>query len=158
MNFNSIQGHFKWIRFSNQTDKNVTYIYVIDRDIHRLIGSSDILYVGKTEQSIAKRYKQETNTRNTPGNSQSTNIRLTHIFGSIGLRNCECYYTCQMHYALPQPVQNGFLKELETWDKKYYRQVKPETPNVRVNVPLEKYILVKYAVDHLELPPMNNSF
>lgn len=158
MNFNSIPGHFKWIRFSNQTDKNVTYIYVIDRQINRFIGSSDILYVGKTKQPINKRYNQQINANNTPGNTQSTNIRLTHIFGSIGLSNCECYYTCQMDYILPRPIQNGFLKELETWDKNHYLKVKPPTPNTRVTVSLEKYFLVKYAVDHLEVPPLNNSF
>jgi len=158
MNFNSIPGSFNWVHFNNQTVRDVTYIYVMNENISRIKGSSNILYVGKTKQPINKRYKQQTNANNTPRNTQSTNIRLTHIFGSIGLSNCECYYTCQMNYMLPQPVQNGFLKELETWDKNHYLKVKPQTPNARVNISLEKYILVNYAVDHLELPPLNNSF
>lgn len=157
MNFNSIPGHFQWIRFSNQTDTNVTYIYVTDRRINRLIGSSDILYVGKTKQPIKKRYKQQINANNTPGNTQSTNIRLTHIFGSINLRNCTCYYTRQMTYALPSSQQNQFLNKLQTWDKRYYRKA-TQTPNAPVNISLEKYLLVQYADDHLELPPLNNSF
>jgi len=158
MNFNLIPGNFGWIPFNNQTDKNVTYVFVYNGQINRLIGSSNILYIGKTEQSIKKRYSQEINANNTPKNTQATNIRMTHIFGSIGLSNCACYYTRRMNYVLPRPVQNGFLNELETWHKRYYLKVKPHPLNTRVTVSLEKFILVKYAVDHLELPPLNNSF
>ncbi len=158
MDFKSIKKQFNWLLFNNQTDCAVTYIHVLNQPISRLVGSSDILYIGETQNSISGRYNKEIKTRNTPKNTQLTNIRLTHIFNKINIQNCTCYYVCQREYLLSSYQKIKFLDDLRTWDKKFYLQTIKMIQNDTLKVPLEKYLLVKYAADHLEAPPMNNRF
>lgn len=151
MNFNNIQNQYQWVQYCGQNTPNVTYVFVLKQPVQRLHGASDILYVGETLQPISRRYTQETNTNNTPSNTQQTNIRLTHIFGLLGLANVTCYFTDTMQCVIPP--NDPFLQHLATWDKKYYRGVVNNNP---IQVSLEKKLIVTYAVDHLEVPPLNN--
>ncbi len=151
MDFQSIKNLWQWTAYSGQSTNNVTYIYVLNHAVSRLRGQSDILYVGETTKSIVKRYKQETGTKSTGGNTQLTNIRLTNIFGALGLSNVSCYFVDQMTQQIPPG--DSFLSKLQVWDKKRYLEVVNQNP---ISVSLEKYLLVTYAADHLEVPPLNN--
>jgi hypothetical protein len=151
MNFNNIQNQYHWVKFAGQNTTNVTYVFVLNQPVQRLYGASDILYIGETRQPISRRYAQETRTSNTPGNTQQTNIRLTHIFGLLNLVNVTCYFTDTMHCTVAH--KDPFLKQLSTWDKKYYLGVANANP---AQVSLEKKLIVSYAVDHREAPPLNN--
>ena len=159
MNFKSLDD-FNWISFNQQNDCNVTYVFVSETAIARLSGKSDILYIGKTEQPISKRYNQETNTNNTPKNTQLTNIRLTHIFSTIGLNNYKCYYFPALKYSLKDAEKERFISSLKIWNKSYYLNeiVQCVHQNKDITVELEKYLLVNYAHEHLELPPLNGKF
>ncbi len=156
MNYETIEDAYDWIQFNNQYDKNVTYIFVLNRTIPRLSGMSNILYFGKTEQPIATRYNQETDTNNTSRNSQQTNIRMTHVFQRLGIQNVKCYYTKILNHRLSGEAMMKFLGECRTWDKKFYMQFEDKRNNLYLEIPLEKYLLVSYASEHLEVPPMNN--
>ena len=152
--FKSIQAQFKLVQFASQDTPNATYVFVLNRSIPRLSRSSDILHVGETDDPIASRYQQETSTNNTKGNTQATNIRLTHVFGKLGLStNATCHFTTQRTVQLTP--NDPFLQDLMIWAKTNWRIVAHGSTPV---VSLEKYLLVKYAVDHWELPPLNNSF
>jgi hypothetical protein len=156
MNFESIKNLFKWAEYEGQENKNVTYIFVANKKIERLRESSNILYIGRTKQSIAVRYRQETSIRNSKGNTQNTNIRMTHIFEKLGLRNCKCYFAKSLDLKLSGNEKEGFLEKLKTWDKRFFRQINDSRKKRVIKIPREKYLLVRYADDHLELPPMNN--
>lgn len=151
MNFNDIENQFQWTLYAGQNTGNVTYVFVLNQQIARLSGASDIIYVGKTTQPISRRYIQETNTNNTIGNTQQTNIRLTHIFGLLDLANVTCYFTTTMEVIVPR--NDPFLQHLAIWDKRYFLNVVNANP---VAVSLEKKLIVTYAVDHREAPPLNN--
>jgi hypothetical protein len=155
MNFEDT-GQFPWIMFDGQSDQNVSYIFVASTPITRLAGVSDILYVGKTEQPISKRYKQETNTKNSPKNTQQTNIRMTHIFSKIGLGTCKCFYVQDLDMVLDSTTAEIFIENLKTWDKQFYLKNVQEQGAGSITIPVEKYLLVNYAAEHLELPPLNN--
>jgi hypothetical protein len=156
MNFESIKNLFKWAEYKGQEDKNVTYIFVANKKIERLRGSSNILYIGRTKQSIAVRYRQETSTHNSERNTQNTNIRMTHIFEKLGLRNCKCYFVKSLNWKLSGNKKEDFLIKLETWDKRFFLQIKDSGKKGEIEIPIEKYLLVRYADDHCELSPMNN--
>ncbi len=156
MNYEMIREKLDWIEFSNQSVKNVTYVFVLNRAVDRLSGASDILYIGKTEQAIAKRYEQETRTNNTPKNTQQTNIRMTHVFHLLGIQNVRCHYTKTLSHTLSGDERARFLRECRTWDKKFCIQLEDRQTDPSLVVPLEKYLLVCYAAEHLEVPPMNN--
>jgi len=156
MNFETIRKEHDWIEFLNQTDRNVTYLFVFNKTIDRLYGTSDILYIGKTEQSISRRYEQETRTNNTSGNTQQTNIRMTHVFQQLGISNVKCYYTRTLNHNLSGNDGTRFLSECRTWDKKFCLKLERKHNDQILEVPLEKYLLVRYAGEHLEVPPMNN--
>ena len=163
MNFKDLKSLCNWISYQGQMDSNVTYVYVKDLPFRRLQGESDILYIrktkrGKTNQNIRSRYKGGTRTNNTEGNDQNTNIRLTHVFGKLGLENCRCFYAQNLDMTLSDANRGDFLERLRTWDKRAYLEIARGIPNQETAIPLEKYLLVMYANDHLELPPMNNSF
>jgi len=49
-----------------------------------------------------------------------------------------------------------FLEKIKTWDKRYFNELNSE--DARISVPLEKYLLVMFADEHLEVPPLNNRF
>ncbi len=98
MNFNELKSRISFINYNSQIDSNVTYCFVYKESIYRLKGKSDILYIGKTEKPIKKRYFQETNTQFSEKNSQKTNIRTTYIYGKIGLENVSCFYTKSLTY------------------------------------------------------------
>ena len=157
MYFQDIINKFRWLKYDEQIDKSVTYIFVSQKRICRLKGYSDILYIGKTKQSIKKRYKQEIVSINTNGNSQSTNLRITHILSEYGLNNCCCYFTKTLSTRLTQNERTNFLSKLKIWDKRFYLNNYNNIVNRNV-IPLEKYLLILYSHEHLELPPMNNRF
>jgi hypothetical protein len=151
MDYQGIQNQYQWVEYRGQDTRDVTYIFVLNQRVPRLKGQSDILYIGETQQPIARRYAQETDCTNTPGNTQQTNIRLTHVFRQLNLANVTCYFTTEMHLQIQ--YNDPFLRQLEIWDKKYFLGV---TQNNPVVISLEKYLIVRYAVDHLEVPPLNN--
>ncbi|MEI8139899.1 MAG: hypothetical protein WCI03_08535 [bacterium] len=152
MDFKTIQNQRQWAQYDGQSIANVTYVYVLNRQVSRLFGSSDILYIGKTLQTMSRRFRQETTVNNTLGNTQHTNIRLTHLFGHLNLANVICYFTAQTDC----PFQNAdpILQHLQVWDKRCYRRC--VTSGNPVVISLEKRLLVTYAVDHGEVPPLNN--
>ncbi len=76
MDFAGIQNDFNWIAYSGQSDCDVTYLFVLDRPVARLVGVSDILYIGKTEQAVRTRCHQETRPSNSASSTQQTNIRV----------------------------------------------------------------------------------
>ncbi len=156
MNFNTIRKEYNWIEYSDQKDKNVTYVFVLNEMVGRLFGDSDILYIGKTKMPICKRYNEEINSNNTPGNTQGTNIRTTHIFKQLNLQKVKCYYTNTFIDRLSGFKMKRFLKDCQTWDKKCFLQFNENQQNQSLDVPLEKYLLIRYASEHLEVPPMNN--
>jgi hypothetical protein len=156
MNFETIKDKNNWNEFANQLDKNVTYVFVFNKAVARLSGASNILYIGKTEQTIAKRYEQETNTNNTLRNTQQTNIRMTYVFQQGGLQNVKCFYTKTLNLRLSGETKTKFLRECSTWDKKFCLQLEEKQNGSSLEVPLEKYLLVCCASEHLEVPPMNN--
>ena len=159
MNFSDIDKDFDWIKYSGQQDRGVTYVFVAEKPTSRLRGNSDILYIGKTGNSIQTRYRQETQTRNTPGNTQMTNIRLTHVFRQLihlGI-GVTCYFTKGQTVNPPLSPRRAeaFAQMLMTWDKRSYIA---SSPSEFANPSIEKYLLVNYAEEHLELPPLNNRF
>lgn len=156
MNFSDIRNRFEWVSYSGQTDCYVTYAYVLNRPVARLVGESDILYFGKTEQAIRDRCKQETRTKNSPRNTQQTNIRTTFVLGEIGLKHVKCFYVRELRETLSGTDCERFLEGLRTWDKKAFLALSDERRSPDLNVSLEKYLLVTYASEHLELPPLNN--
>ena len=156
MNLATLRDQFDWVPFSGQMDSDVTYAFVLNRPVPRLIGESDILYVGKTEQAIRVRYEQETRTKNSPKNTQQTNIRTTFVFDKIGLENVECYYVKALTTVLSGGVCDKFLEGLRTWDKKSFLALSENPRSPGLEVSLEKYLLVQYASEHLEVPPLNN--
>ena len=155
MNFADLDFVPDWIRYRGQTNRQVIYVFVASNPIIRLRGQSDILYVGRTSGSIRKRFNEETATNNTSGNTQNTNIRTTYIFGKMKeLRiDSKCYFTQQDILHLTSRDASTFSDKMRTWDKRAYRNTSDfAKPNI------EKYILINYANEHLELPPLNNSF
>ena len=126
--------------------------------IRCLKGDSDILYIGKTKQAIRSRFAQETRTNNTEGNTQLTNIRMTHVFSQLGLDNTKCFYVNKPDQMLSGDEKRDFVERLRTWDKGFYQKTAKGNPTEQTTVPFEKYLLVMYADEHLEVPPMNNSF
>lgn len=160
MNFTDIEEEgFGWIEYRDQQDRGVTYVFVAEKPIFRLRGNSDILYIGKTDNSIQIRYRQETETNNTPRNTQRTNIRLTHVFRQLRRMGIEatCYFTKGQAVSPPlsSGCSNAFSEMLKTWDKGSYIA---STTSDFASPSIEKYLLVTYAEEHLELPPLNNRF
>lgn len=156
MNFADAQKQFEWVRYSGQMDSNVTYALVLDKPVARLDGESDILYIGRTEQSIRARYEQETKTKNSPKNTQQTNIRTSFLLNKLGLSRVQCFYVKALTTDLSGVECETFLERLRTWDKKAFLDLieQPRLPSLKVS--LEKYLLVSYAALHLEVPPLNN--
>lgn len=155
MNFNELKNRISFINYNSQNDSNVTYCFVYNESISRLKGESDILYIGKTEQPIKKRYFQETNTQFSEKNSQKTNIRTTYIYEKIGLENVSCFYTKSLTIKLSAEELKLFLENLKAFDIQYRNLILEQKTN---EVDLEKYLLVSYGAEHLELPPLNNKF
>jgi len=156
MDFAALSKQFEWIPFSGQMDRNVTYLFVFNGPVARLVGESDILYIGETKQPISNRYKQETQTKNSQGNTQQTNIRTSFVFNKIGLTNVKCYYMRALTVDLKEEEWAKFLGELRTWDKKTFLKLSISAPAHAFQASLEKYLLVRYSAEHLEVPPMNN--
>jgi hypothetical protein len=156
MNFAVLCDRFEWVLYSGQMDSDVTYTFGLNRPVTRLVSESDILYIGKTEQAIKIRYEQETRTKNSPRNTQQTNIRTSFVFEKIGLANVKCYYVRSLTANLTGAEWAEFLEGLRTWDKKAFLTLS-ESPKAALDeVSLEKFLLVRYAKEHLEVPPLNN--
>lgn len=157
MNFRELERRFDWIRYASQQDKGVTYVFVATKPIPRLRGESDILYIGQTDNTVQARYRQETETNNTPKNTQMTNIRLTYAFRQLRRMDiaATCYFVKGKYVNPPLSAvgANTFAKRLMTWDKRSYLKTSDFA-----NPSIEKYLLVNYAETHLELPPLNNRF
>jgi len=152
-------NRFRWQRFSGQNSHFVTYIYLVKPSVCRLRGESSVLYVGKTKDSIAERYKKETQTRNTPGNSQATNLRLSHLIPLLRGRGdeIELYFTDGLSFPLPPAEAADFGKMLETWNKSHFRSKFKQDVNSIFQVEIETFLLIHYAAAHWEVPPLNNS-
>ena len=155
MKFKDLDHLAEWVEYSGQRDSGVTYIYMAPEPIARLRGESDILYIGETIGQIRNRFRQETATNNTPGVTQNTNIRTTHVFRQLELGGilAMCFYATRTLLSLSSEEEQKFSQRLRTWDKRAYigmgDHFKPT---------LEKYLLTTYADQHLELPPLNNKF
>ncbi len=147
---------FDWHEYMGQMDSNVTYFFRAPSSISRLRGESDIFYIGKTEQGIRVRYEQETKTINSPKNTQQTNIRTTYIYQQLGISKPKCYYTKNLDMVLSGDECSMFLEKLRTWDKKFFLGLQINPDHNQVVVPVEKFLLVSYANEHLEVPPLNN--
>lgn len=156
MNFAEASKRFDWVRYSGEMTSGVTYAYVLNRPVPRLRGESDILYIGKTSQAIRVRFEQETRTKNSPGNTQQTNIRTTHILATLGLENVQLYFVRSLEIELSDADLTKYLTGLETWDKKSFISASALPRSEQRKPSLEKALLVSYAVDHLEVPPLNN--
>jgi len=152
-------SRFQWHKFSGQEDASVTYIYLVTPPVSRLQGQSSILYIGKTEQAISKRFIQATRTKNTPGNSQATNIRSSHISQLLFDRGdkIELYFTHGLLFELSGKEANDFEHILQIWNKSHYLKFFKPDSNGNVDVSIEKYLLVEYSNIHLEVPPLNNA-
>lgn len=155
MIFNELKKRINFVEFSGQKDSDVTYCFVYNNMIPRLISSSDIIYIGKTEQPIKKRYYQETNTQFSEKNLQKTNIRTTYVYEKLGLNNVKCFFTTALTIELSDEELKTFLEQLKAFDIQYRSYILSKNTN---KVDLEKYLLVSYSSDHLELPPLNNKF
>lgn len=55
--------------------------------------------------------------------------------------------------TLSDNERSAFMEGLRTWDKKAFL-VLSEKPGTDPS--LEKYLLVRYAMEHLEVPPLNS--
>ena len=160
MNFKGdIEERFHWTSFDEQGTSEVTYVFVAPNSRARLKGKSDILYIGHTDSPIKNRYKAHTRTNPTPKSTQSTNIRMTYVLNRI---KEELGFEPTVHFcpdecwALPKGEVDGFSSLLQLWSK-WAHATHLEAKNL--NSPtLESYLLVKYADEHLELPPLNNRF
>lgn len=155
MNFDSVKHELSWKEYSKQDEAGVTYVYVSPVPLARLKGESDILYIGYTDRSVRFRYREETETNNTGKNTQSTNIRTTHIFRQLKRMGLEAtfYFVKGKNLQLGESEAAEFANLLQTWDKRAYTEFSDfREPS------LEKYLLVRYASEHLELPPLNNRF
>ena len=158
MDFKDTGCWIDWVEYSGQRDRSVTYIFVASKPIARLRGESDILYIGKTDGEIRKRFKDETENNNTPKNTQATNIRMTHVFRQLNLAGISytCFFVEKTTLHLPSEIERTFAEKLRTWDKNAYVRM---TRMADFSMPtMEKYLLITYADEHLELPPLNNSF
>ena len=156
MNFASLQRDFKWLSFDNQMDSDVTYVFVGQSKVPRMIGVSDILYIGKTEQAIKIRFEQETRASNSPKNTQQTNIRMTYILDKIGTNDYQCFYVRKLVMKMSGAKTTDFLEKIKTWDKQFFLKLMDSHSGGSLDVPIEKYLLVTYTHEHLELPPLNN--
>jgi hypothetical protein len=150
---------FQWHRFSGQGDSPVTYVYLGTPPVGRLQGDSSVLYVGKTEQPIDQRFAQATRTKNTPANSQSTNIRSSHIMRLLTQRGdqIELYFTLGLWVNLSAIQARDFGQVLQIWNKSHFLKFFPPSIGGTVDVSIEKYLLGHYMNEHLEVPPLNNS-
>jgi hypothetical protein len=150
---------FTWHKYVNQKDESVTYIYLIKPPIYRLRGQSSVLYIGKTEQPICKRYKQEMYTKNTLVNSQATNIRMSHVSQLLLNRNdkIEMFFTHNISFLLFGEKAKEFGNILQFWNKSHYQKFFIVDDNGNAEVSIEKYLITEYAKDHWEVPPLNNS-
>jgi hypothetical protein len=151
-------ARFRWQRFARQEDRRVTYMYVSKPAIRRVRGLSPILYVGETEQTLAKRVRDEMHSNNTPGNTQNTNIRLSAIFAELSRagHSIETYFTQGLAFS-PSPADLAVMLDiLHVWDKRAWVEL-TQKGSPAVEVSIEKFVLCHYAAAHLELPPMNNS-
>lgn len=156
MNFNIDLHYLPWTKFTGQADDQVTYIYVSTKKIARLEGSSDILYIGKTKKPIDKRINAEISSNNSQGNTQVTNIRITHIIKEKIREDYAIYFTKCLEKKLMGDDLEKFLKKLKVWDKNYFKSIKEGKCDIEISI--EKILLVEYASEHLELPPLNNRF
>lgn len=149
---------FRWERFSGQSTRDVTYFYAVTPEVARLRGKSSVLYIGQTENGIDVRYRQETATRNTPGNSQATNIRTTHVISTlrVGGAEIELFFTAGLSMDLAGVDARSYGELLETWNKNHFLKEFEPRPDGSIDVQIEKFLLAHYAAQHLEVPPLNN--
>ena len=151
-------NQFQWIKFSGQTERNVTYFYAVSPPARRLRGDSSVLYIGRTENQINIRYKQETETNNTPGNSQATNIRTTHVIRSLRAHEDEValFFTTGIKVKSLKHQVQAYGQLLQEWNKSHYLKEFKLNLDGTLDVEIEKFLLVHYTKEHLEVPPLNN--
>ncbi len=150
---------FEWHKFAGQKVDCVTYMYLSSTPIPRLSGQSSVLYIGETEQFLGKRYKQETGTKNTAGNSQATNIRLSHVVQALLNRGdkIDLYFTPRLSFKISGSEVISFGNILKVWNKNLFLKSYVQDANGNVDLSIEKYLLSHYADAHWEVPPLNNS-
>ena len=74
--------------------------------------------------------------------------------GTAGLEYPKaCFFTKDKSLPLSSEMAQGFAQERKTWDKTAYNKAGDYSMPT-----IEKYLLVTYADEHLELPPLNNRF
>jgi hypothetical protein len=149
---------FPWRQFAGQEDRVVTYVYVTRPAVPRMRGESSILYIGQTEQSIAKRVDQEMRARNTVGNTQNTNIRMSAVLSELqrARHSIATYFTPGLTFTPSAAELETVLSILQVWDKRAWVQFTQRQPAAQ-EFEIEKFLLCHYAVVHLELPPLNNA-
>jgi len=149
---------FQWQKFSGQTSRHVTYFYTVSPPARRFRGESSVLYIGQTEKQINIRYKQETETNNTQGNSQATNIRTSHVIRFLQARGdkVELFFTEGIDMNLAKHQADAFGRLLQVWNKQHYLKKFTPRSDGTLEVEIEKFLLVHYADAHLEGPPLNN--
>ena len=74
----------------------------------------------------------------------------------LGAESYRCLYVKKLSLTLSEVEQKAFLEKLWTWDKQFYLKLTDQNLDANLEIPVEKYLLVQYADEHLELPPLNN--
>ena len=143
MNFEDID--VEWREFSDQEDEGVTYVYVSGHPVLRLRGTSDILYIGQTTGRISQRVQQQTTTPPQEGGG-GTNSRLTYVFNE--LRGWRCFYVDGQRWPMSPADRREFNRLMDIFTAR----------GRGARLTFEKYLLVLYFEEHLELPPLNNAF
>jgi hypothetical protein len=149
---------FRWQAFAGQSIRDVTCFYAITPPAGRLRGRSSVLYIGQTTNAIDARYRQETETNNTLGNTQATNIRTSHVFRAIRARGdrIELYFTEGISFRLPKERVDQYGQLLEIWNKNHYVKHFKPNPDGSLDLEIERFLLSHCADEHLEVPPPNN--
>jgi hypothetical protein len=170
MTFQDIQGLAQWQQYVHPNaaaGPHVTYLYVLDRALGRVSGNSDILYIGETTNGLHQRYYQEVRQPDpwangivlNGGTEQQTNIRLRHLHAQLnGPQHITVWYTPIINMPLPADWADH-KAALMHWHRNLFKVYHQQELNgLEPQVNLEQYLLVKYASEHLELPPWNNRF
>jgi hypothetical protein len=73
-------------------------------------------------------------------------------YRKLGLENVRCYYVRSQSAKLTEAERSAFMEGLRIWDKKAFLALSEKADPIPS---LEKYLLVRYAMEHLEVPPLN---
>ena len=76
--------------------KNVVYIFLSEKPVSRLVGESNILYVGQTRNSFKSRRYKEANLHLTSKSNRLKFSAILNYYGAITVRVCD-YKKCGSH-------------------------------------------------------------